>query len=210
MNTVVRAAALAAALAPPLLAQTPLPGDPLTTEETRDLVRIATEYARAKGLGGELVLVAADVASDKPAGTHDREITPEQAGRLGEALFFGYEKNEGVRVLVDLARRQGVHIARIPARSVPLGREEVERAARLALADPEVVQLLGPNASRFRVVDPGSDADAVEGLRLVSSEDRCSRNRCAELFFRSGGYYIAGYRVLVDLTARTVRVQKTK
>ena len=213
-RVITRALVLAMAAASPLVAQAPLPGDPLTPDEERRLVRIATEYARARaGMAGDFALVGTDLADHKPDGAGgDREITPEQSGRHGEVLFFRYDRNEGLRVLVDLASNSGVQVSRVPAQSVPMGREEIERAARLALDSPEVRRVVGGDPARFRVLAPGSDQDTVEGLRVIGSsrEDPCSRDRCAELFFRSGGYYIAGYRVVVDLTAKTVRVTSTR
>ena len=185
MNTLGRAVALAAALSSPLFAQAPLPGDPLTPEEARTIVRVATEYARAKGFGADLVLVAVDLAGDKPEGTHAVEITPEVAGRRGEVLFFGYEKNEGVRVVVDLARNDAVNIARIPAQAVPIGREEVERAAKLALADAEVARILGGNAARFQVADsdpsgrPSRGCAWSRGRRAASSSGAPSSSSAA-------------------------------
>lgn len=208
-----RALLLAMAAAAPLAAQAPLPGDPLAPDEERRLVRAATEFARARaGMAGDFVVVATDLVEHKPEGAGEREITPEQSGRHGEVIFFRYDKNEGLRVLVDLAADSGVQVSRIPPQSVPMGREEIERAARLALASPDIRRVVGGDPARFRVLAPGSDQDTVEGLRLVgsSSDDPCTRHRCAELFFRSGGYYVAGYRVVVDLTAKTVRVTSTR
>lgn len=204
------AVALIVALASPLMAQ-PAPSDPLTAEETQRLVRVGTEFAQSRdGLGrANFALVGTEVVDHKPDRTASgRDITPEQAGRYGSVLFYRYDRNEGVRVLVDLVRNAGVEVTPIPARSMPIGREEVERASRLALADASVARVLGDVAG-FRVTEPGAnDENSVEGLRLVGAtrQDPCSTHRCVELFFRRGGYYIAGQRVVVDLNADTVRV----
>jgi hypothetical protein len=211
MKPSARAVVLVIALASPLLAQAPRPSDPLTAEETQKLVRTATEFAQSRDAlaRGSFALVGTEVVDQKPSAERPTEVTPEEAGRFGSVLFFRYDKNEGVRVLVDLARNAGVEVTRIPARAVPIGREEVERAARFALADAAVARFLGGDASRFRVSEPGAEQEnGIEGLRVTgaSREDPCTTHRCVELFFRTGGYYVAGQRVVVDLTANTVRV----
>jgi hypothetical protein len=217
MKTTGHAVVLLIALASPLVAQPPprpLPSDPLTAEETQRLVRVATEFAQSReGLGREnFVLVGTELVDYKPPRTEPRHvITPEEAGRHGSVLFFRYDKNAGVRVLVDLVRNAGVEVTTIPARAMPIGREEVERAARLALADPGVGRFVGADASRFRVAEPGSaEENTVEGLRVIApkGDDPCSTHRCVDLFFRREGYYVTGQRVTVDLTANTVRVSR--
>lgn len=217
MKIVACTAALMIALTSALMAQPPprpLPSDPLSAEETPRLVRVATEFAQSReGLGREnFVLVGTEVVDYKPPQTDPRHvITPEDAGRYGSVLFFRYDKNAGVRVLVDLVRNAGVEVTTIPARAMPIGREEVERAARLALADPVVGRFLGAGASRFRVAEPGSDEEnTVEGLRVIAprGDDPCSTHRCVDVFFRRGGYYVTGQRVTVDLTSSTVRVSR--
>lgn len=199
---------------PPAPAQLgPRPADPLTAEERERAVNVAREEALRRNelqreqfsfVGVELVVLKSDA---------QRPPEPDPSMRHAAVLFYRYDRNDGLQVLVALNNGQVRSLERVRGESVPVGREEVERAAELALRDAAVTRLLGDSARTFRVGIAQSDREnTIEGLRVLGAgpEDPCSRQRCVDLFFRAGGNYIAGNRVLVNLSTRTVRVTSTR
>jgi len=216
MRVIRTAATLLLALAFPLAAQERLPSDPLTPAENERLVTVAIDYAqsheRLSRTRAKFAVVGTEIVDYKPERATREGTTPENAGRYGSVLLYRYDTNEGIRVIVDLRKFSGVSIARVSPQSTPVGREEIERAARLALANASVVRLIGGNADQFRILEPGSPNETgIEGLRVLGNgpNDRCSVNRCVDLFFRRDGGYIGG-RVTVNLTAGSVLVAPVK
>jgi hypothetical protein len=140
------------------------------------------------------------------------EVAPR---RSAEVLYYLPDGDRGVRVLVDLATRRVVDQAAVPGQSVPLSAEEVQTAARLALADQRVVGLFGGRMPAFRVATaPATLADTgaarIEGLRTVAASrtDPCYGRRCVVLFFRVANRYVHMNRVIVDLTGQRVLIQE--
>ena len=216
MKATLSAVALLIAISLPIMAQRTLPSDPLTKEENERLVNVATQYAistqRLPRERSQWAVVGTELVDFKAPVRTNAEPNPEQAGRYGPVIFFNYEKNEGVRAIVDLNRNAGVSLARITPQATPVGREEIERAVKLALAAPAVTRVLGDRAQRFVVAEPGSNEEnVVEGLRVLGSgpDDRCSVQRCVDLFFRIGGSYLTGTRFTVNLSSGVVRVTTT-
>lgn len=207
--------AITLAIAATAMAQTEpvLPADPLTTLERDASVRIATDEGIARGLlqPGQFSLVGVELLVYKSDGG-TIEPVPDLSMRHSAVLFYRSNSNDGLHALIDFRNGRSRELVVIPGESVPVGKIEVERAAELALASEEVRRVLGPAASAFRVGLPQSDAEStIQGLRVLGSgpEDPCSRQRCVELFFRSGGHFIAGSRVTVNLSTSTVRVENT-
>lgn len=194
----------------------PLPLDPLTAQERDLATRLVREDARVReALGpGRTRLVYVDFIAVKSAA--DSNSPGEQPPRRrADALFYRYDKDIGVRALVDLERRTVVDVVRVGGDSVPINVEEVEEAARLATADPRVARLVGERLSRFRVATRSASlddlrADRIEGLRTLgaSPQDPCYRHRCVVLFFRSNNRYEFMNRVVVDLTSQKVQVRE--
>lgn len=218
-------AALALLLTPShnAYSQQPKPFDPLTPDERERAARIATgdERTRAMLSRGKQRLISVELADDKPdESLRTRREDPDRAaqtGRFAEVVYFRYETNDGVRVLVDLYGNRVNNVSQLDARGVPLAFEEIEEAAALALRDRSLRSLLGSSADRYRAVR--SDADnpddesalRVEGLRLLTSSpnDPCWQHRCISLLFRRGREYLTYTDVTVDLTKQTVRVERT-
>jgi len=204
-------------IALPLLAQQPreapvmrvLPLDPLTPAERAAGEEIARGNERVREF----------LAKGRTRTIYSEFIAPklnrgdEPSGRYADVLFYRYEDDAGLRVLVDLAAHAVVDIAPVAGRSVPLTAAEVEEAARLALANADVVRLLGPEAGSFRPAFAPATRETIndnriEGLRTLggSPDDPCTRDRCVVLFFRTHNRYIAMNRVVVDLTAQRTLV----
>jgi len=190
----------------------PLPLDPLTAAERAT----AEQLARANGTvrqflsTGRSRLIYADFISVK----RDAKV-PEPEGRFADVLFYRYDDDTGLRLLVDLSAGAVIDVARVGGRSVPLAAAEVEEAARLALASSDVVRLLGERAGSFRVASgPATSGqindNRIEALRTLGStpDDPCTRDRCVVLFFRSQNRYIALNQVVVDLTTSRVLVNR--
>lgn len=199
---------------PPAPAQLgPRPADPLTAEERERAVNVAREEALRRNelqreqfsfVGVELVVLKSDA---------QRPPEPARSMRHAAVLFYRYDRSDGLQVLVALNNGQVRSLERVRGESVPVGREEVERAAELALRDVAVTRLLGDSARTFKVgIAQSAQENTIEGLRVLGADpdDPCSRQRCVDLFFRVGGNYIAGNRVLVNLSTRTVRVTSTR
>lgn len=203
----------------------PRPLDPLTDEERKRAARIAQEDRRAISLlgDGRQRVIAVELADAKPPeAASAKEESPDRplvSARLAEVLYFNYQKNEGVRVVVDLGGGRVTDVSRVDANGVPLAFEEIEEAAALALRDPTLRSLLGDAADRYRAVHPdqdrgrGDDDDAyrVEGLRIIAAgpRDPCYQHRCVSLLFRRGHTYLTYTDVTVDLTSQRVRVERT-
>jgi hypothetical protein len=188
--------------------------DPLEAAERERAISLAKDEAvRQKQLQPDkFSLVGVEMTSFKDSATK-QEPTPDSSQRHATVLFYRSDRNDGLQVLVDLGAGRVRDMAPVRGVSVPIGLEEIERAANLALADAGVKTLLGAGASRFRVGIAKSDEEStIEGLRVVGSgpTDPCSRQRCIDLFFRQNGSYIAGSRVTVNLSTNTVRVTNTR
>ncbi len=187
------------------------PADPLTAAERDRAVEIARRVLSERGvLRPEAArLVGVELANAKIGALTERDVTPADIRRQALVIFFRYDVNEGLLALVDLLDGSVAATETAPAQAVPIGAEEVQAAATLALASERVRAILG-DTSVYRV--PASRADlegnTVEGLRVLGADERdpCFRNRCIDLFFRRGGRYIVGQRVTVDLTAQQVYV----
>ena len=192
----------------------PLPLDPLTAQERALADEVARSDSRVRDfLAGRSRNIYTDFMSIKaPRVTEVRADVPSR--RHAEALFYNYDRREGLRALVDLSERRVVDIARVPGQSVPINAEEVAEASRLALADPRVVRLFGGRMPAFRAATgPATREDLesarIEGLRLVGAGERdpCTRNRCIMLFFRVNNRYVQMNRVSVDLTTQQVLIR---
>lgn len=213
--TVIIAVALAAAVR---AQERVLPLDPLTAAERETAARISDADARVREATGgaarriytEFIAVKGFSAQTPPP--EKGEIPP--TGRFAEVLYIRYDTNTGVRALVDLTSKRVLEVVSTSGRSVPINTDEVELAARLALADPRVTRLLGPQAETFRVAHAparGGDlkANRIEGLRSLGATpaDPCYEHRCIVLFFRQQNRYVHLNEVTIDLTTRQVVVR---
>jgi hypothetical protein len=191
------------------------PLDPLTPEETELATRIASSDPRVKkALGtGRQQFIQVQFYALKPA-EPGKDAERLQIGRHAAVLFYRYDLDRGIHVVVDLEKRSVGEITRIEGKSVPLGNEEVTEAFNLAVRDERVRSLLGPRLNEYRVANlaEGERPESrVEGLRVVatSPRDRCYRHRCIDLLFHDREGYVTGTSVTVDLTAQTVRAERT-
>jgi Cu2+-containing amine oxidase len=192
----------------------PLPLDPLTPGElaradsvVRSDVRVREFLAggRSRLIGIEFIAVKLPRDPATPDGVQQR--------RTADALLYRYDTNQGMRALVDIGRGAVLDIASVPGESVPINRDEVAEAARIALADRRVTRLFGDRMPAFRVATgPPTREDAdkpiIEGLRTVGAtrKDPCYRRRCVVLFFHVNNNYVQMNRVFVDLIGERVFV----
>lgn len=190
----------------------PLPLDPLTPGELARADSIVRSDARVREFlaGGRSRLIGIEFIAVK---LPRDPSTPDgvQPRRTADALLYRYDTNQGIRVLVDIGKRAVLDIARVPGESVPINRDEVVDAARIALADPRVVRLFGDRMPAFRVPTGAptleeADQPRIEGLRTVaaSRKDPCYRRRCVVLFFHVNNRYVQMNRVYVDLISERV------
>jgi Cu2+-containing amine oxidase len=207
-------------------AQTPIPApgqqrvlplDPLTADEAT----LATELAKsdrkvAEALGsGKQQLIRVEFVALKTANFREPK-EPEQLdiGRHAAVVFYRYDTDKGVHVIIDLEQKAVGEITIMEGKTVPLAAAEVTEALDLALRNEQVKTLLGPKANEFKVAGLSAGEkpeNRVEGLRVIASspKDPCYKHRCLDLLFRRREGYLAGTSVSVDLTARTVRVERT-
>jgi hypothetical protein len=122
-----------------------------------------------------------------------------QIVRGAEVFLYRPDRDAGVRVLVHLQPAAVVAVVPVPGAQVPLTNDDYQLARELALRSPEV-------QSRF---GRGLQGAKIEMLRELPSdqEDPCFRNRCVFLLFRLPEGYASGPRVVVDLSAREVRMK---
>ena len=191
------------------------PLDPLTPEEIELAKQLANADRRVKAaLGsGRQRLIQVDFFAMKPA---DTSTAPQrmQMGRHARVLFYRYEGDRGIDVVVDLERRTVASVTQIEGVAVPLAADEIADAFNVAIRNAGVRSLLGPRLNEFRVagLTTGEQPETrVEGLRVIATapRDPCYRRRCVYLMFRDQGRYLAGTKVTVNLTAQTTRVERT-
>ncbi len=199
-----------------LTGQQPLPLDPLTAEENEIASRVARSDSRVKKeLGsGRNQLVQVQFLELKAGGDlkTNKEQGPSNPGRYAAVLFYRYDTDEGVHVVVNLGGRSVGEITRLNGRAVPLALEEVSGAFALALLNKQVRTFLGPKADEYAVagmLKGDSPHNRVEGLRVIatSPEDPCYRHRCIELYVRKPEGYMRTPSITVDLSARKVKIR---
>ena len=192
------------------------PLDPLTPEETALAAQVANSDPKVKeALGpGLQQLIRVEFLALKSPDYRD-SVDPEQMniGRHAAVLFYRYDVDLGIHVVVDLEQKSVGAITRMEGKVVPLAAAEVTAAFSLALRNEQVRALLGARASEFKVsglVTRERPENRVEGLRVVSAspKDPCYRHRCVDLIFHQREGYISGTEVTVDLTAQIVRVER--
>jgi len=201
------------------LRQQVLPLDPLTPEEIALAMSIAGADARVKESLGrgrsqfiQVQFVAIKSGADEK-GAQEQE--PFELTRHAAVLFYRYDTDQGIYIVINLHERSVGEITLVDGRSVPLAREEVSRALALALRNRQVRTLLGPEANEFegagRLPTGDGPQHRVEGLRVIatSPRDSCYKHRCIELHFRKREGYVPAASVTVDLSAEKVKVQNT-
>jgi hypothetical protein len=182
-----------------------LPLDPLTAEEERAAVQLAVADPGVRQLLGESRhrVISVEFVSLKPTGAPAPGSDPNLAGPIGrfaQVLVYRPDANVGVKALVDLGGKAVTQTLRVEGSRVPLTEDDVAEARELALKSAEVRRLFGA---------VGPDEFRAEGLRSIGfgPQDACFRNRCVHLLFRRGEHYLVTPAIVVDLTARTVRVE---
>lgn len=186
------------------LLQAPL--DPLTPAETETAKKIASEdLAVKRELGtGRQRLIQVQFFQMKSASPRS------DVGRYAAVLFYRYDIDRGIHVIVNLNDRTVVQINRVVSMAVPLAREEIKEAFALALRNRRVRVLLGARADQFGFAEDSrqTSGDRIEGHRVIASSPRdpCRLHRCIELQFRTRNGYVPATSVTVDLSTQTVTV----
>jgi hypothetical protein len=107
-----------------------------------------------------------------------------------------------------------VDAVQVPEQSVPINQTDIELAARIALTNTKVRQLLGDRADAFHVLTgtlsaDNANSDYIEGLRTVgvAPDDPCTKHRCVILLFSSKStYLLEDKQIMVDLTTKKATV----
>ena len=195
----------------------PRPLDPLTARERRLADSVARTDPRLRDLLGKSAPLLVDVGFVAGKPRNDSK-DPEAVGtRQAAVQYFVRERNIGVTALIDLAKGSVLDVTRVRGADVPLGAEEVTRAARLALADDRVKKLFDGRIPEFRLERekgqtpdaPDTAATRIDGIRLQGPKgDQCFQRRCVALFFRVDNNYVQLGRVVVDLLNDTVMVRE--
>jgi hypothetical protein len=186
--------------------------EPLNVDEHAAVERVARAEPRVKELVGEtgVRVVSVTPVLIKTESPTQFDVTQRQV----EVILFHPEREVGARVIINLQQNKVVAVTKLSGDQVMMTNDDVADAFHLALRDPEVVKVLGPEAQRFQIGNPPSGArpeNAVEGLPVRSTDpnDPCSKHRCINLLFRRGNNYLT-QSVTVDLTAKHVTVEKPK
>jgi len=198
-----------------------LPLDPLTPQEKEIAARVAGEDSRVKELlgGGRQRLVYVEFFALKPedrSRSEERAGRPIRIGRHAEVLFYGYGNDQGARAIVDLERRSVQEVTRLEGDLVPLTFDDLAEAREIALRNPELRGLLGPDAQRFQIqrqtTRTVNQQPVIEGLRLRTTDpnDPCYKQRCLYLLFRRGRTYLNNASVIVNLNTQTVRIERRR
>ena len=114
--------------------------------------RVANEDARVRELAGN---------GPRPAGLcrtgecrnserKGRDSDDAPAGRYAEVLQYRYDNDSGVLTLVDLEKRAVRDVERVEGSAVPLTREDLEEAVKLALDSGEVQRAARPRSLAIR------------------------------------------------------------
>lgn len=193
------------------LLQAPL--DPLTPAETETAKKIASEDLRVKRAldAGRQRLIQVQFFQPKDGSpTNDGGQISSDVSRYAAVLFYRYDIDRGIHVIVNLNDRSVVQISRVASMAVPLAREEVKEAFALALRNRRVRVLLGARADQFGFAEDSrqTSGDRIEGHRVIASspKDPCRTHRCIELHFRTRHGYVPATSVTVDLSTQTVMV----
>ncbi len=189
--------------------------DPLSPAERREAERIAASDTKTRELlgTGKQRLVYVEFVSVKPQDVEPSSKEPKDIGRHAEVVYYRFDGDRGVRALVDLRRRAVVDVAELDGDVVPLTRDDVSEALRLAIADPELRRVLGATARTYTVASSGDSRaegqHVVRGLLIHATldSDPCWKRRCVQLLFHSGDAYLTN-NVVVDLTQERVRAEK--
>jgi len=177
--------------------------DPLTAAELRGAEQLARADSQVRRLIGERrhVLSAISFVALKQELTDTAAPSREPAPlRAALVVFYVYDGDFGVRALVDLARRAVRSAELVEEEPIPMAREEIATAQRLALADPRLRERLGARPEALRV--------EWLGVRAVDRSDPCYRRRCVQLLFRRDNLFLTRPIVIVDLTGGTVRMEE--
>lgn len=175
-----------------------LVGDELSAATDRDSVLTALSDEGATG-GDAATRVAA--LADRPSYRvlYTQRVADKNSGsRAAEVAIYRYDTGEPVFTRVDLETGD-VSAMEVPAgMPVPLVRGEIDEAALIALADPEV-------AERLESAGISPDGVGANGLLTRSSEDGSAcNNRCVRLFLTSLEMPVPEFAVIVDLVTLTV------
>jgi Cu2+-containing amine oxidase len=194
----------------------PLPLDPLSDQEKRDAIQIAVADARVKEMLGtgrhepvSVSLFAPKIPREQMEAAAAGKVIP--MSRTAEVIFFRYEGESGVRAVVDLSHKSVTEVSHLSSKDVPMTQTDLAEAWSLALRNPAVREALGAEIQHFQV-EPSRAGYRVEGLRVesVSDKDPCYKHRCLQLLFRRGTDYLVKPSVVVDLSARSVRVERSE
>lgn len=183
---------------------TQLPLDPLDAREVQTAQRVASENPRVRELIGQRrsVLGATYFLALKPE-TGDlraeRAREPEPM-RAAIVVYYVYDGDYGVQVLVDLRRAVVLRVERLQDQPIPFAAEEIETARALALREPRLRQAVGPAAAESRI--------EWLGFTAVDERDPCYKHRCVQLLFRRGRAFLMRPIVIVDLTTQQVRLEE--
>ena len=194
-----------------------LPLDPLTPAERKVAEQVAREDPKVRELLAERpVLISISLLFLKPEG--EQEVVPTRPVAIDRhaEVLFRREDEAGVRAVVNLSKRSIVAAERITSMELPLIQEDIIQAAKLALVDKELRDVLGDELKGYAAAaeSPGARTQqfAITGLRLFSKgeDDPCTKHRCVQLMFRRGRDYLADTTVWVDLTEHRVYVERGK
>jgi Cu2+-containing amine oxidase len=140
-----------------------------------------------------------------PDSLHDRtyftkvELLPDSQAQTKQRLVlvthYRYRGDEAILSMVDLNRHEVVKVETVPHLPTPLAPEEVARAQQLARTDPQLAEVFNTQGLK------------VEAKVLyVPQHDPLFGHRVVALLFSTGGNYLRGPEVLVDLTPETLRI----
>src|SRR5262249_12709966 len=162
----------------------------LTAAEEKDVLQLTDAALKEKKLlQGKIVLARIDVYNDNKG---------KKAQRLAIVLQYRYEGNLTILTTVDVKEKKVLKVETDPDFPLPLTREELEVAIKLARAFPEVKKQLAKHVGTIE----------AEGLLTTTIDEKSPEyhHRVVQVVFKRNGTYLDAPRVHVDLTTETVQV----
>ena len=126
------------------------------------------------------------------------QMLPEKGSKKILVTHYRYKNDETIRQVIDVDTKKVVKIEKVAHMPTPLAQEELARARKLALANPELKKYLEPYGDKLKI-------DAL--CPRVPEGAPGHGHRLADLIFRVDGDFLSGPRVTVDLTDGKARFQ---
>jgi len=168
---------------------------PLSGEESTLALGLAERALKEKKLFADKKMYLTDAHVTRDTASERKGVFE----RLALLLYYRYEGDLTIEVLINLARKEVVAVKQLPDYVAPISGEEFAIAKELALNDPQLKPILSPHLDRLEV--------DILTPRSESPDDPFFRHRVLYLMFRVGTKYLIPQSVFVDLTTEKILIE---